>query len=74
MMRAEDHPRDLPELLTVSDVAKILQSSTRTVHRYRSDGMICKPIFLGGRTPRWRKSDILNWISKGCPPDSGDHD
>jgi predicted DNA-binding transcriptional regulator AlpA len=71
-MHSEHGPDDLPELLTVSDIAKLLQSSKRTVHRYRSKGTICKPIFLGNRTPRWRKSDILDWISNGCPPDSDD--
>ena len=71
-MHIERTAGELPELLTVADVAKLLQSSTRTIHRYRSKGTICKPIFLGNRTPRWRKSDIIDWIANGCPPDSDD--
>ena len=71
-MQSDCNRDELPELLTVADVAKLLQSSPRTVHRYKSKRSICKPIFLGNRTPRWRKSDILDWIDDGCPPDSGD--
>jgi len=65
MRQAE--PDRLPELLTVSDIAELMRVSTRTVHRYRSEGLLCEPILLGGRTPRWRREDITNWIANGCP-------
>ena len=63
----ETETTTLPELLTLADIAKLLQVSTRTVHRYRSEGSLCEPVLLAGRTPRWRRSDVLAWIADGCP-------
>ena len=64
--------RQLPELLTVADIADLLRVSTRTIHRYRSEGRLCEPLLLGGRTPRWRRADIQRWLAEGCPPATHD--
>lgn len=64
----------VPELLTITDLANLLQLSTRTIYRYRSEGRLCAPISLRGRTTRWRKADVLDWIAKGCPPTSNDQE
>lgn len=53
-------------LLTVEDVAALLQVSPRTVWRMRSSCQIPKPIKVGGGV-RWRRQDIESWIAQGCP-------
>lgn len=63
----QTEPSGLPELLTLSDFAKLLRVSTRTIHRYRSEGKLCEPVLLAGRTPRWRRADVLEWLAQGCP-------
>ena len=56
----------LPVLLTVHDLAAMLQISTRSVWRKRSAGAVPAPIPLGGLV-RWRRSEIVTWIAAGCP-------
>lgn len=55
-----------PTVLTVATLAVLLDTSTRTIYRLDSSGMIPKPIRLGGR-PRWRRDEIEAWISAGMP-------
>lgn len=54
------------KLLTTGDLAELLATSIRTVHRLNSSGMIPKPLYVG-RRPRWRRDEILAWIESGCP-------
>jgi len=59
-------PVAAPSLITVDEVAAMLQVSQRTVYRFSDIGRIPRPIKLGGSV-RWRRSDILAWIEEGCP-------
>lgn len=56
---------DLAMLLTVKDVAEMLQLSTRTVWRMSERGEIPTPVNLG-RCVRWNCAEIMAWIGSGC--------
>ena len=59
-----------PALISASELAELLQISTRTLWRLRSAGKLIEPIKLGGST-RWRLDEVQAWISDGCPaPDA----
>lgn len=60
---------DLPALLTINDMAKLLRCSVRTVARMRRDGHIPNPLKIGGAL-RWRADDVKAWIEGGCKPSS----
>lgn len=49
----------LPILLTKKDVAELLQCSQRQVELLTAKGRLCKPIYLGESSPRWRQSELL---------------
>lgn len=50
-------------LLTVDDVAELLQISVRGVWRQVSIGQIPKPTYIG-RLARWRTSAISEWLEQ----------
>ena len=54
------------QLLTVDDVASLLQVSKRTIWRMRSCRQLPLPVKVGGGV-RWRQCDIESWIADGCP-------
>jgi predicted DNA-binding transcriptional regulator AlpA len=49
----------LPSLLTKRQVAEYLQCSQRQVELLTNKGRICKPIYLGESSPRWRRAELL---------------
>ena len=53
---------NVPKLLTVNDVAKLLKLSTRSVWRLVKAKTIVKPIRIGGSI-RWRASDVATWLA-----------
>ncbi len=53
---------NVPKLLTVNDVAKLLKLSTRSVWRLVKAKTIVEPIRIGGSI-RWRPSDVATWIA-----------
>ncbi len=57
---------DVPLLIAVGDVARLLSVSKLTIWRMRSAGRIPAPIKLG-HLARWRRCEILAWIDAGCP-------
>lgn len=59
-------PNPEATLLTVEQVASLVQVSTRTVWRLVSSGDLVEPIRMGGNT-RWRRADLDAWIAAGCP-------
>jgi predicted DNA-binding transcriptional regulator AlpA len=63
--------KEEPVLLPPSEVARILQISTRTLSRLRAADKIVGPIRVGHGV-RWRKDELLKWIEAGCPPRSED--
>jgi excisionase family DNA binding protein len=54
-------------LMTKTDLSKKLKASLRTISRWMSEGRLPPPRYIG-RTPRWRESEIDQWIDDGCPP------
>lgn len=53
-------------LLPAKQVAKLLQISPRTLWRLLSMGGIVSPVKIGHNV-RWRKDELMHWISEGCP-------
>ncbi|WP_241524131.1 helix-turn-helix transcriptional regulator [Oceaniglobus indicus] len=52
--------------LAVEQVAVRFSVSKDTIWRWRREGDFPKPVKLGGRTTRWRLSDIEDWEAQ-CP-------
>ncbi len=59
-------PNVQPALITVAELAQMMQVSVRTLWRLLSAGQIPAPIRIGGNT-RWRVEEINRWIAEGCP-------
>ena len=55
-----------PLLVDATVVAELLGISPRTVWRLLSAGKLPKPVRLG-RSVRWRKRLVEDWVSQGCP-------
>lgn len=54
------------ELLNTEQVARLLNVGRRSVWRWSHSGRMPAPIRIGGAV-RFRNSEILAWISDGCP-------
>ena len=62
-------PAIVPEhalVLTRRQVATLLQACEKTVARLDSDGLLPGKIQVG-RAVRYRRSEIMAWIERGCP-------
>ena len=59
-------PEVIAELTDVASVAKLCGCSARTIRRLADAGRMPKPIKLSGLV-RWRRAEVLDWISAGCP-------
>lgn len=57
----------LATLLTICQVAAILNCSPRTVYRLVDAGRVPPPHRLGSLL-RWNPAAIEAWIAEGCPP------
>ena len=53
-------------LLNVREVAKVLRLSERTVWTYAQNGLMPPPLRIG-RSRRWSKELLEDWITRGCP-------
>ena len=53
-----------PPMLTVDDVAAVLQLSTRTIHTYLNDGLL-KRVKLGHKTVRIPRDSVLRFMGDG---------
>ncbi len=60
-------------LLKASDVAELLQISSRTLWRWKSRHRLPKPRYAG-KVVRWWRSDIIRWLDGGCPPQDPDQE
>lgn len=56
------------QLLKVSDLAAMLNCSTRHCHRMVDSGKMPRPLKLGGLR-RWHRATIDQWLADGCPSD-----
>lgn len=59
-------PALLPALLTVDEVATLLNCAPRTVYRFADGGRIPRPIKLGGLV-RWNRAELESFLASGCP-------
>lgn len=53
-------------LLSAADVAVLLAISVRTLWRLDSAGKLPRSVPVGG-CKRWRREELVAWISAGCP-------
>ncbi len=53
-------------LLNVDDLTQLLGISRRHVYRLSDTGLMPAPVRLG-TSVRWRREDIDQWLSAGCP-------
>ncbi len=53
-------------MLTVHDVAQMLNCSARTIYRLTDTGKMPRPVKLNALV-RWRRETVENWINQGCP-------
>jgi excisionase family DNA binding protein len=56
-------PVPLEPLLTLSDLARLLRVSTRTVYRLVERGRFPRPLKVGGQN-RWMPEDISNALER----------
>ena len=66
-MRMTSHSES--DLMTLQEVADRLRVHPRTVLRWDAAGKMPQSFVLAGSTRRWRRPDVLRWISEG-----GNHD
>lgn len=50
------------QLLNIDDVKAMTGFSTTTIYKYIKEGTFPTPKKCGGRTVRWRLSDIQNYV------------
>jgi hypothetical protein len=55
----------IEQLLSIDDLATILNCSRRFVERLRSAAKIPRPDMHVGRCPRWKPETIRRWIEAG---------
>ena len=65
MQSSHDTGGDIPELLTIRELATILKVSQRSIWRLVAAGQLVEPLRIGGSI-RWRCEDIRDWIANGC--------
>ena len=53
-------------LISIHDVAKMLNCSPRHVYRLVDTRRIPQPVKLGALL-RWVRSDVDQWVTNGCP-------
>ncbi|MBI1367148.1 MAG: helix-turn-helix domain-containing protein [Planctomycetes bacterium] len=53
-------------LLTVRDMARFLNCSTKTIYRLHESGHMPPPVRLGALV-RWPTTVIEHWVDAGCP-------
>lgn len=54
------------QLLKIGDVCELLKISKRSVWRLISAGQFLPPVRVG-RSVRWRRAEVEEWVKKGCP-------
>jgi prophage regulatory protein len=65
-MKSTPDTESLRELLSADEAATMAGVARRSWWRYVSAGRAPAPVRLGGAV-RWRKSELAEWISAGCP-------
>ena len=63
---------DQPVFMNAGELANTLGVSERTIWRMLSCGKIIEPVRIGGST-KWHRTQVENWIAKGCPTPTNDN-
>lgn len=66
-MTAQNTIEQPPELIPVSEVAKILGFCIRKVKSMDKSGLLPMSLKIGG-SRRWRRADLYAWLAADCPP------
>ncbi|MSR52141.1 MAG: DNA-binding protein [Gemmataceae bacterium] len=66
LFAGKEPPTDQGTLITMKEVAALMQVSQRHVTRLRDTGEMPPPLKIG-RAIRWSREVILKWIADGCP-------
>ena len=53
--------------VTARDAARLLGISRAQLYRLHSSGRLPRPVYLGGRAPRWYVEELRAWLDAGCP-------
>lgn len=61
--------RNLPTLLNVNDMTRLLNVSPRTIYRYRANGTGPRSALVGGKLV-WNREDVLRWIADAFESDA----
>jgi len=57
-----------PELLTTKEAARLCGCGERSLWRWSRSGRAPAAVRIGGSAAvRYRRSELLQWISEGCP-------
>ena len=56
----------LPRFLTSAQVATALGVDRSTLSRWRAQGVGPRVYWLGKATPRYRESDVLEWLERNA--------
>jgi predicted DNA-binding transcriptional regulator AlpA len=64
MAEAARTAAELPAFLTTRDVAKALKVTPSTLCRWRAQGVGPRVFWLGEATPRYRTSDVIEWLER----------
>jgi len=59
--------RSEPLLLTAAEVGSLLGVNERSVRRAHQIGKLPNPLRVTARSVRWRRDELVAWISAGCP-------
>jgi len=54
-------------ILKKKDVAEFLKCSIRQVEVMVKGGRMPKPFFFGDKSPRWRRSTLMDWLESLQP-------
>lgn len=60
----EGRSHGLDALLTARQLAALLQIDARTLRQLRHEGAVPPPIMVGGRSPRWKRATIEEWLAR----------
>lgn len=53
--------------LPAADAARLLGISRSQFFKLHSSGKVPMPVYLTPRCPRWRRTELLDWLAAGCP-------
>lgn len=56
-----------PELITFDDLGKLMQVSVRQLYLMEDDGRLGPARIQIGRSVRFRRREVGDWIAAGCP-------